>query len=406
MSKSKIAQRNAWLVLILLIVVVIAATLFLSKDFREYLRDYEQFQEYKEYIQRLEEGENSDGTGSGEDTDGDSDGAENPPQTTENPPAVSDNQSGVDENHPVIPDDTGANGGETTGPVLEGSREICDVSGNVLWQADMVTEEEATLIRSYVEERNEVYTWANSYDKTMKINELDNLILETAACTFPNIQINFVGDSITEGVGGAVDANGNTISYVNYVQEELQFGNAINNGMAGRMIAAYSVNTGFSMQENSDGLFNADSQITVFYVGLNDYLAPEEVKNFGVIDNGTTGGYCGQLQQWVHSFPVNYPNTEFFFVTAYQVTQPNPTQQNTNFNGVPTLNDYMEPQRMLAAQYGYPVIDLYSTGFMDMHDAQTAESFLADSTHPNDAGYRILGEHIAAEIVLYYLGIS
>ena len=91
-------------------------------------------------------------------------------------------------------------------------------------------------------------------------------------------------------------------------------------------------------------------------------------------------------------------------MTAYQITATNPTEQNTNFNGIPTLNDYMEPQRMLAAQYDYPVIDLYATGFMDAHDAQTAEQFLADSIHPNDAGYRILGEHIAAEIVLYYLG--
>lgn len=399
MNKSKIAQRNAWLILVLLIVVVIAATLFLSKGFREYLRDYEQFQEYKQYIQELEEGKNPENANGDGNEAGDGSG-------TENQPVSPEPQNGGGESQPETQDNTGGDGEGANGVVLTGSREICDVSGNVLWQADMVSEEEAALIRSYVQERNEVYTWANSYDKTVKINELDKKILETAACTFPDIQINFVGDSITEGVGGAVDANGNTISYVNYVQEALQFGSVINNGKAGRMVAAYTINTGLSMQEGGEGLFNRDSEITVFYVGLNDYLAPEEVKNFGVIDNGTTGGYCGQLQKWVHSFPVNYPNTEFFFVTAYQVTATNPTEHNTNFNGIPTLNDYMEPQRMLAAQYDYPVIDLYATGFMDAHDAQTADRFLADSIHPNDAGYRILGEHIAAEIVLYYLGLA
>ena len=41
-----------------------------------------------------------------------------------------------------------------------------------------------------------------------------------------------------------------------------------------------------------------------------------------------------------------------------------------------------------------------------MHDEQTAAALLADSTHPNDTGYRILGEHIAVEILLYYLGIN
>lgn len=406
MNKRKSAQLNAWLIIVLLIVIVVALTLFLSKGYREYIKNYDDFQEYLAQKEALEGGlevgdetvpggaadslteGNTPGNGAGEqltDSTDSSDTSTIPPENTENSGAVPPQQPGEP---------------------LAGSRDITDVSGNVLWQANMVTEEEATLIRNYVEQRNEVYTWPNSYEKTLKINELDNLILDTAACTFPNIQINFVGDSITEGVGGSADANGKTISYVNYVQQELQFGNVMNNGLAGRMIAAYTLNTDLSMDKNSEGLFDKDFGITVFYMGLNDYLAPEEVKNFGVLDNGTTGGYCGQLQKWVHSFPIDYPNTEFFFVTAFQTPLPNPTQQNTNFNGVPTLNDYMEPQRMLAALYNYPVIDLYATGFMDMHDAQTAASFLADSTHPNDAGYRILGEHIAAEIVLYYLGMK
>ena len=113
-----------------------------------------------------------------------------------------------------------------------------------------------------------------------------------------------------------------------------------------------------------------------------------------------------RLQKLVHAFPQNYPDTQFFFVTAYQTTATDGGKEFTNFNGVPTLNDYMEQQRKLAAQHGYPVIELYNTGFMDMHDAETAAHFLSDGIHPNDAGYRILGEHIAAEIVLYYLGIA
>lgn len=404
MSRSKKAQLNACLIIVLLIVIVVALTLFLSKGYREYLKNYDDFQEYLAQKEALEEGasagnENITGDVSGEGTEGS--------DQTADQGSVSDNSMSASSNQPEFSDgNTGEVTSEQPGAPLSGSKEIADVSGNVLWQANTVTAEEAALIRGYIEERNQVYTWANSYEKTMKINELDKLILQTASCTFPNITINFVGDSITEGVGGAVDANGNKISYVNYVQEALQFGSVINNGLAGRMIAAYTLNTGLSMQENGDGLFTKDAEITVFYVGLNDYLAPEETKNFGVIDNGTTGGYCGQLQNWVHSFPKNYPNTDFFFVTAYQTPIENPTQNNTNFNGVPNLNDYMEPQRQLAAQYDYPVIELYGTGFMDMNDPVTAQNLMSDSLHPNDAGYRVLGEHIAAEIVVYYLGMT
>lgn len=407
MNKRKSAQLSAWLIIVLLIVVVVALTLFLSKGYREYIKNYDDFQEYLAQKEALE-GELGDETVVGDAPDssleGDGQGNDEGEQLTASSNTPDSNVTSTPQ--PENPDNTGDVTPEQPGDPLAGSQEITDVSGNVLWQANMVTEEEAAQIRSYIEERNQVYTWASSYEKTMKINELDKLILQTASCTFPNIRINFVGDSITEGLGGAVDANGNKISYVNYVQEALQFGSVTNNGLGGRMIAAYSINTALSMQENSDGLFTKDAEITVFYLGLNDYLAPEETKNFGVIDNGTTGGYCGQLQKWVHSFPKEYPNTDFFFVTAYRTPIPNPTQNNTNFNGVPNLNDYMEPQRQLAAQYDYPVIELYGTGFMDMNDPVTAQNLMFDSLHPNDAGYRVLGEHIAAEIVLYYLGMT
>ena len=390
MNRRKREERKAWLTLTLIVILVVAAALFLTKDFREYLRDYESFQEYKKYMAAQQSTPNP----------------EKEPQTgdivssTENTPQPEESQT------PQQPMATPSGGSEPQRyEVLAGSQTLCDVSGNVLWQADTIAPETVELLRAYVQERNLVYLWDNSYEKTLKINELDKKILETAGCAFPGVKINFIGDSITEGTGGNQDADGRKISYVNYVQAALQFGEVCNHGRVGATITGYNNNYDLAIGAHEDELFVKDSEITVLYVGLNDFLAEAEVKNYGVLDNGTTGGYCGQLQKIANSLRTKYPNTLFFFVTAYQTPWESGTTNYTNFDGIPTLDDYMNPIRIMAQQNGYPVIDLYSTGFMDTHDVNTAENFLADEIHPNDAGYRILGEHIAAEILLYCLGI-
>jgi lysophospholipase L1-like esterase len=68
----------------------------------------------------------------------------------------------------------------------------------------------------------------------------------------------------------------------------------------------------------------------------------------------------------------------------------------------PTINDYNEVQRKLAKEYGFNVIELYNIGFMDCTDKESADYYLRDGLHPKDNGNIVLGEHIAAELSLYY----
>ncbi len=371
-------------------VLLFLAVVVISGDYIEYRRNYKDFQQYLAEKNEPEKETETPITPSSSDD-----------YMVELSTEESTEQTGSTESVTRPETEVVDNGG-----VLEGSNQILDVSGNVLWQATGISAEDYQQICDYVEERRNVYTWANSYDKTVRIAELDRMIIETAGVTFPNISINFIGDSITEGVGGKETGYGGYVSYVDYFQQHLQFKAAYNNGKAGRMIGDFNRHPELSIAVNESSLMNNTAQITVLYAGLNDFLTTEETKNFGILDNGTIGGYRGQLQMLFHSIENNYPGMDVFIITAYQTPLVDGTTNFTNFDGIPVLNDYMEPQRILAKECGYHVIDLYNCGFMDVRDAQTAEVFLADSIHPNDEGNKILGDHVAAEILLYYLGIE
>ena len=74
----------------------------------------------------------------------------------------------------------------------------------------------------------------------------------------------------------------------------------------------------------------------------------------------------------------------------------------SDVTGQLTLNDYMEVQRKLAKEFGFHVIDLYQEGFMDCSTQECSDYYLDDGLHPKDNGNIVLGEHIAAELSLYY----
>ena len=73
-----------------------------------------------------------------------------------------------------------------------------------------------------------------------------------------------------------------------------------------------------------------------------------------------------------------------------------------DFNGQPTLGDFMAAERQLAEEFGFNVIELYDTGFMDCSTKEASDYYLSDGLHPKDNGSIVLGEHIAAELSLYF----
>lgn len=249
--------------------------------------------------------------------------------------------------------------------------------------------------------REQAYAMDNSLEKTQKINEIDKQILENNAFDFSTKTIQFLGDSITEGITASKDEEGNYVSYVNYANDHLKFAKCMNNGKAGRMFSDYAgPELSFSMEMGN--MFNNNADIAVIFLGVNDYLTARENKRYGdYYAVESTAGYVGSVRYALRQLKESYPNQEIFFVTMYDIEK---TANSTysDVTGTLELTDYQDMLRKIVNDYGYHLIELYDIGFMDCTDMATSYRYTADGLHPSDEGYRILGEHIAAELSIYY----
>lgn len=249
--------------------------------------------------------------------------------------------------------------------------------------------------------RKTLYSLPNSLDKTEKINQMDKQILENNSYSFYDKQIVFIGDSITEGITASVDQNGNRVSYVTFVNTYLHFARILNHGIGGRMFTNYAGEE-FSLDANFSNVINNSADIIVVFAGVNDYLTVQENKRFGDITQvESTAGYCGAVRSFMKQLKLYFGDKDIFFVTMYPI---NRTVENTYSDTTKdlTLNDYMEVQRKLAKEYGFNIIELYNIGFMDCSTKESSDFFLRDGLHPKDNGNIFLGEHIAAELSLYF----
>lgn len=254
---------------------------------------------------------------------------------------------------------------------------------------------------NFAKARESLYSLPNSKEKTEKINQMDRQILANNAYDFSGRNVVFIGDSITEGIEGAVDAEGNFISYVNYADAYLHFQRTLNHGGGGRMFTPYADDT-LSLAMNFGNITNNESDIIVVFAGVNDYLSTPENKRYGNInDTVSTAGYCGSVRYFMKQLKEYYGDKDVFFVTMYNISK-TVTCTYSDASEPLTLNDYLDVQRKLASEFGFHVIELHNIGFMDCSDPATSDYYLADGLHPKDNGNIVLGEHIAAELSLYF----
>lgn len=217
---------------------------------------------------------------------------------------------------------------------------------------------------------------------------------------FVGKKINFLGDSITEGVGTSAPA----FRYVDRIKEMLSLAEARNYGVSGSRIARQ---IGLTVFEGSERDFcmraeemSLDADAVVVFGGTNDYghgNAP-----LGKMSDRTVYSFYGALHVLMEMLAVRYVGKPVFIATPlHRGRDTDPSKHANCISKNETLIDFVNAIKEVAAYYGFPVIDLYATSGIQPNVPAVCAALCPDGLHPNDEGNRLLAERIANFILAY-----
>ena len=206
-----------------------------------------------------------------------------------------------------------------------------------------------------------------------------------------NKKINFLGDSITEGVGSSDPSK----CYVSLIAEKT---GAVcrNYGIGGTRIARQATPTDprwdMDFCSRVEGM-DIDADIVCVFGGTNDFGHGDAP--IGDFSDRTTDTFYGALHTLFESLITKYPNAAIVvFTPMHRCNEDDP--KGDGIKVVPTLplKGYVDIIRRVSEYYSLPVLDLYANSGLQPKVPVIKEKFMPDGLHPNDAGYEILANKI------------
>lgn len=234
-----------------------------------------------------------------------------------------------------------------------------------------------------------------SYGETLRMNKEDKLTIENNQIDFSDMKIACLGDSITAATNLDELEDYEAYSYPSRLKELLGAKKVTNLGIGGSSIGRYWD------QAFVDRYWDIpkDTDLIIVMGGTNDGFCATQ-KELGSLESREKRTFAGDLDELMKGLKKEYPDAMIVFATPLPNVLHDMLRKDSD--SLLPQTAFVKMIRQLSHEYEIPVIDLYHANLLDTHDAAVIYNFMPDGVHGNAAGYQILAEHLAAEIIKLY----
>ena len=210
-----------------------------------------------------------------------------------------------------------------------------------------------------------------------------------------NKTINFLGDSITEGVGTSAEEN----IYLNIIKEKYGLKAVNNYGISGTRYAKQKIpSDNPRWDENFPSRvdkMDKNADIVVVFGGVNDFAHGDA--RIGNISDRTESTFYGACHVLYRKLIETFLGKPIIIVTPLHCEYEDCLRgEGHKTSDYYPLSEYVKTIKEVAGIYALPVCDLNAISGIQPKIPKIKEAFVPDGIHPNDEGHKIIAERLGS----------
>jgi len=207
------------------------------------------------------------------------------------------------------------------------------------------------------------------------------------------LKVNFLGDSITWGVGiSAPDKH-----FYDILKERCGLAEVRNYGVSGSRIAR-QIQPNPDEPKDWDFCYRAmqmddDADMIVIFGGTNDFGHGDAP--IGEMSDRTDKTFYGALHVLLSSLIKKYPDATIVYMTpTHRCNEDNLRGDGWKKHDYGTLKEYVDIIREVTEYYSIPTLDLFAMGGIQPKIEENRVRYMPDGLHPNDAGNALIAARL------------